>query len=188
MDEVKWVAVAIRARYHDKGLTYSASKWGHFWRYFSRTWVILYPPMFWNFSGLVGSEINRTNDPLERFNRELNDAFSSPRPNLPVFVSTIERISLQRDTRISDINHGRAARPKVTIYPLPAPVDLDDLPDFEDAGSDSNHASENDSQSCSSHSADDCVSEEIDGRDDSDCSSTSGDLSFECTNDDCERE
>ncbi|OWY96799.1 hypothetical protein PHMEG_00032843 [Phytophthora megakarya] len=35
----------------------------------------------------------RTNNPLERFNREINAALTAPHPSLPAFVSIIQVLS-----------------------------------------------------------------------------------------------
>ena len=37
--------------------------------------------------------INRTNNPLERFNRKMNDSFPTPHPTKTSFVETIRQIS-----------------------------------------------------------------------------------------------
>lgn len=37
--------------------------------------------------------VARANNPLERFNREMNTAFATPHPNMVTFVTTIEELS-----------------------------------------------------------------------------------------------
>ena len=52
-----------------------------FWKYFIKTWMGLYDPAYWNVNAVVHADAaesllqNRTNNPLERFNRKFNDAF-----------------------------------------------------------------------------------------------------------------
>ncbi|POM81419.1 Hypothetical protein PHPALM_616 [Phytophthora palmivora] len=46
-----------------------------------------------NVRGKVMGVVSRANNPLEMINRELNAAISSPRPNLPAFVGTIDAMS-----------------------------------------------------------------------------------------------
>ena len=70
----------------------------------------------------------RTNNGLERFNRELNDAFSVGHPNMVDFVSTIKRISLQKWTQHDRISK-RKERPPAR-EPVVFPVVPDDFANF----------------------------------------------------------
>ncbi|KAG6971717.1 hypothetical protein JG688_00004306 [Phytophthora aleatoria] len=47
----------------------------------------------WNVHGMDLDIVSRTNNPLERFNRELNAAIPSAHPSLAAFVSTIDGLS-----------------------------------------------------------------------------------------------
>jgi hypothetical protein len=54
----------------------SNTKWSSFWYYFERTWMRDYEPGLWSFFGKNLQDIqNRTNNPLERYNRTLNNEF-----------------------------------------------------------------------------------------------------------------
>jgi len=83
-----------------KGLSYVKSllpkteKWDRFFAYFNKTWLTRYEVSTWNIYGLVGVQ-NRTNNPLERLNREINDAFPTAHPNLMNFVDTIKKQSFK---------------------------------------------------------------------------------------------
>lgn len=68
--------------------------------------MIRYNPKVWNVHSFVteNSEfkmINRTNNPLERFNRKMNDSFPTSHPTMTSFVETIREIS---DTYVSDLS------------------------------------------------------------------------------------
>jgi hypothetical protein len=90
---VKWVQLKIKSNCAAKCLPFSHRKWSQFWAYFDRTWCVKFPPDYWNIQPYSAQIISRTNNPRERFNRELNAAFASPHPNLPTFVSTIEKVA-----------------------------------------------------------------------------------------------
>jgi hypothetical protein len=53
-----------------------------------------YSPTDWNINSIIMNEenerkmINRTSNPLEHFNRKLNDSFATPHPNMMHFVQT----------------------------------------------------------------------------------------------------
>ncbi|ETP14874.1 hypothetical protein F441_10222 [Phytophthora nicotianae CJ01A1] len=70
----------------------------------------------------------RTNNLLERFNREMNAAFK-PHPNLRQFVSTIGRMSSAYARKQANITQGLARKkqrpPRISLPPVP------DLMDFE---------------------------------------------------------
>lgn len=70
-----------------------------FWAYFIRTWMTTYQVSYWNvFRFIVDDDdeglpptfiINRTNNPLERYNRRLNDLFRNPHPRIAQFVDVL---------------------------------------------------------------------------------------------------
>lgn len=121
---IPFVKRYVQRRCQEEGVTYSARKWGDFWRYFERTWLAMFPAELWNVHGINHAVINRTNNPLERFNRELNAAFGTPHPNLPRFVAVINAISTQRVQLLADIQANRARAPHHPPYELPTPVRL----------------------------------------------------------------
>lgn len=55
---------------------------------------------------------NRTNNPLERQNRELNSLFPTPHPNLLVFVETIKTDSTNNVAKIDQIKRNARKAPK----------------------------------------------------------------------------
>ena len=98
-----------------------------FWSYFISTWMVRYNPRVWNVHSFVteNSEftlINRTNNPLERFNRKMNDSFPTPHPTMTSFVETFRMIFDGCVTDLARIAKGSMAKPvhlPVTVYPIP---------------------------------------------------------------------
>ena len=72
-----------------------------FWKYFSTTWLGLHGPHLWNISSVIESKvedsesilINRTNNPVERYNRTMNELLPTPHPTMVAFVSAIRQES-----------------------------------------------------------------------------------------------
>lgn len=71
--------------------------------------------------------MNRTNNPLERFNREMNAVLPGPHTNLPDFVAGIEKIARRYANLKSDIEFGRARQPSRPPIRLSRPVALPDI-------------------------------------------------------------
>ncbi|KAE9113789.1 hypothetical protein PF007_g10615 [Phytophthora fragariae] len=132
---IKWVKREIRQRCDAAGIEYSKSKWRVFWDYFQRTWIELYDVSVWNVAGLNNELVARTNNPLERFNRELNDRFPKPRPSMATFVGVVKTLSAEYVQRVADVPRGRARRPvRERIVPVDIPADIaDDSDDDEPA-------------------------------------------------------
>lgn len=66
-------------------------KWKSFWFYFQNTWIRDYPPEVWSFFEKDLQNIqNRTNNPLERYNRTMNNAF----PSVCFIFNFISKLSL----------------------------------------------------------------------------------------------
>ncbi|ETL85899.1 hypothetical protein L917_14619 [Phytophthora nicotianae] len=89
---VAWVKAKIKQRCQVKGVLYSREKWRQFRQYFARPCLEQYPPELWNIFNVEREIVNRTNNPLERFHRELN-ARLKRQPSLKRFVKTIEEIA-----------------------------------------------------------------------------------------------
>lgn len=79
-------------------------EFNNFWKYFTKTWMNTYDPKVWNVHRFIVSQnttnkpskilINRTNNPLERFNLTLGTSFSKfGHPRMPDFVTTIKLLS-----------------------------------------------------------------------------------------------
>jgi hypothetical protein len=98
-----------------------------FWDYFVKTWLVRYNPTVWNVNAFLreSSEfqlINRTNNPLERFNRKMNDSFPTPHPTMTIFVETIRTISDEYVDILSRIQKGTMTSPvhlPATMYSIP---------------------------------------------------------------------
>jgi len=82
-------------------LTAFADKLEIFWDYFEKQWMTKVDPTCWNVSEIVGKTdanskallVNRTDNPLERHNRDMKVDFSSAHPSLMDFVYAIRRKS-----------------------------------------------------------------------------------------------
>ncbi|GMF23690.1 unnamed protein product [Phytophthora fragariaefolia] len=68
----RWVNSEIRQRCAVAGTYYSEAKWQGCGGYFAWVWLEQYDVQVWNVFGLRNELIAGTNNPLERFNRELN--------------------------------------------------------------------------------------------------------------------
>ncbi|KAG2874159.1 hypothetical protein PC114_g25433 [Phytophthora cactorum] len=87
----------------------------------------------WNVAGLENELIARTNNPLERFNRELNSRFPSPRPSVATFVGVVKTLSSEYVQRLADVPHGRVRRAPRERIQLPVPVEIpEDIADDSD--------------------------------------------------------
>ncbi|KAK1944553.1 hypothetical protein P3T76_004465 [Phytophthora citrophthora] len=137
---IKWVKHEIRQRCTESGTSYSKVKWRGFWVYFQRTWLDHYDVSVWNVAGLNNELVARTNNPLERFNRELNNRFPKPRPSMATFVGVIKSLSAEYVQRLADIPRGRAHRPPRELIQLPVPVELPE--DISDESEDEEPAAE----------------------------------------------
>jgi hypothetical protein len=87
----------------------------------------LYDPKEWNIHHHISSDMqsinNRTNNPLERFNRTLNESFSCPHPSLSGFIQVIMRISENYVNDVKSIKEKKKRMPSrqdgVTMYTIP---------------------------------------------------------------------
>jgi hypothetical protein len=87
-----------------------------------------YTPDLWNINSVITREdarsvmINRTNNPLERYNREMNESFSVAHPSLAIFVSTIRLKSDEYVKRLGRISDGFEVAPHhapANVYVIP---------------------------------------------------------------------
>ncbi|KAK1928669.1 hypothetical protein P3T76_015772 [Phytophthora citrophthora] len=122
---IAWVKLEIKGRCATKGCAYSTRQWRNFWRYFHRIWLRKYSVSEWNVFGIANTIVARTNNPLERFNREMNAAFK-PHPSLRHFVATIAKMSTEYARKMSNITRGLRQKKKR----LPR-IDLPMSPDFD---------------------------------------------------------
>ncbi|RLN97867.1 hypothetical protein BBJ28_00001528 [Nothophytophthora sp. Chile5] len=86
------------------------TKWDQFWGYFTATWLKLYKPSCWNISAMKESRVaivNRTNNPLEAYNRALADRLGTIHPGMLTFVEAIELESVRYLSVLEDVRHQR---------------------------------------------------------------------------------
>ncbi|EGZ23107.1 hypothetical protein PHYSODRAFT_324361 [Phytophthora sojae] len=115
-----------------KGLEYSRSKWRTFWSYFQRTWLETYPPEYWNVFGMRRDIISRTNNPLERFHRELNKRFNA-HPPMKTFVTSLENLAREYVAQRTTVISGLAKPPERTGFVLPRQPKLPEVSDIVDS-------------------------------------------------------
>ena len=109
----------IRAHFNEAG---NEEKFNQFWSYFVRTWIQQFPPHVWNFTDSPNTRddiANRTNNPLERYNRTLNKAFPVAHPTMDHFVTTINSEANRYAQLLCDIQRGRALPPQHQPVPVP---------------------------------------------------------------------
>ena len=97
--------------------TADKEKWDMFWNtYFIKFWMSSDNYIAtWNIAdgGKTCNDLqNRTNNPLESYNRKMNGKFSTPHPSFPVFVMTIEEEARDQVQRLENIRLGREKPPK----------------------------------------------------------------------------
>ncbi|OWZ16629.1 hypothetical protein PHMEG_0009554 [Phytophthora megakarya] len=102
------------------------------WRYFKRTWTKKYPSSLWNISLHFREVTSRTNNPLDRFNREMNDMFRGAHPNLADFVSGIDKLARRHANKKVNIELSRVRDPVRNVIRISTSVEL---PDFESGDS-----------------------------------------------------
>ncbi|KAF1789077.1 hypothetical protein GQ600_21686 [Phytophthora cactorum] len=69
----------------------------------------------------------------QRFNRELNSRFPSPRPSVATFVGVVKTLSSEYVQRLADVPHGRVRRAPRERIQLPVPVEIpEDIADDSD--------------------------------------------------------
>ncbi|KAE9343141.1 hypothetical protein PF008_g9824 [Phytophthora fragariae] len=67
--------------------------WDAIWRYFRNTWMQSYGVDLWNVECMTAAGVNlqnRTNNPLESYNRAFGGRFSVKHPSLLSFVETVK--------------------------------------------------------------------------------------------------
>ncbi|EGZ30683.1 hypothetical protein PHYSODRAFT_426840, partial [Phytophthora sojae] len=121
---INYVSELIMSRCRTEEIEYSAVGWDRFWKYFRRTWINIFPVDVWNVYGMDLGVVSRTNNPLERFNRELNAAIAAAHPSIPAFVSTIDTLSRRYVQLLGDISNRRAVAPAHGEIELPVAVGL----------------------------------------------------------------
>ncbi|ETL32595.1 hypothetical protein L916_14847 [Phytophthora nicotianae] len=90
--------------------------WNDFWRYFVKTWMERYDATKWNVQEMVRYEvdiINRTNNPLEKNNRDFASRLGT-HPSLLAFIEGTKKEAERYIRLIIDIKHGRQSVPHHT--------------------------------------------------------------------------
>ncbi|ETP53784.1 hypothetical protein F442_01334 [Phytophthora nicotianae P10297] len=141
---VAWVKAKIKQRCEAKGVPYSREKWRQFWQNFERTWLEQYPPELWNIFNVERKIVNQTNNPLERFHRELN-ARLKRQPSLKRFVKTIEKIAQHYVILRRGIISGVAQAPARSTMRFPRAAKLPKIDDIEESDSENEDAAGADS-------------------------------------------
>lgn len=121
----KWAEAQITTGYEDQMEAY--------WVYFVKTWIVTYKPATWNVHHLITDEngnrrasfegaskeeimfFQRTNNCLERFNRDMNAAFPCPHPSMGQFVQVIKETSGRYLERIRRMEKGHEKPPDHNI-------------------------------------------------------------------------
>lgn len=90
------------------GTEYKAA-FDEFWQYFMNTWVRNYGLHMFNVYHIQGTDlqelvINRTNNPLERFNRALHEEFPKKHPSMATYVETIKYVSAKYAIDIKQVS------------------------------------------------------------------------------------
>ena len=86
IEEIETKGVPYIRHYFDEG-DYESS-FDSFWKYFLETWMKRFKPAQWNINSHTNDNddvINRTNNPLERFNRKLKNEFPVSHPPWPAW-------------------------------------------------------------------------------------------------------
>ncbi|ETK78200.1 hypothetical protein F441_16014, partial [Phytophthora nicotianae CJ01A1] len=121
---ITWIKREIKKRCILGKTEYFTATWEEFWGYFERTWLEQYSIDVWNVFGLGNELVARTNNPLERFSRELNSRFPTPHPSMATFATVIKTIAAEYVRRIGDVPSARAHRVPRERIQLPEPVNI----------------------------------------------------------------
>lgn len=101
-----------------------SSNFERFWKYFESQWMKQCGPHVWNLYHLLNDPtkqevlLNRTNNPLERFNRKLNEHFPHAHPSMPMFVETLAGIANEYVHLLENIAQGRQQPPVDYVIPI----------------------------------------------------------------------
>ena len=106
-----------------------AAKMEKFFNYFERTWIGYFEPVYWNITAAFPGQdledvvVNRTNNPLENFNKQLKKAMGGTNPSMVKFVQIIVGISIDKVRYLAAIRNGSSKpkhHPSVHITTIPA--------------------------------------------------------------------
>lgn len=92
----------------------NVQKWNQFWMYFTKTWMTIFNTEYWNINHLISEQVqlvNRTNNPLESYNRIFTRKFKNGKPSLLLFANTCKQESIRHVQLISHIKKGLVRPP-----------------------------------------------------------------------------
>ncbi|KAI3632370.1 hypothetical protein MIR68_009476 [Amoeboaphelidium protococcarum] len=108
--EVRGVALQF-AKLQCRNLSTPMNIINDFWKYFEKTWFGLYDISTWNISRLEGQVlVNRTNNPLESYNRKLNKGFKG-HPRMVDLISLLKTHVHEYEGLLRAIADGNARAP-----------------------------------------------------------------------------
>jgi hypothetical protein len=121
----------VRSKCKEEGYL---SSFNQFWNYFKSTWLDRFPPSDWNINGKIMKDnvINRTNNPLERYNRTIASCFKVSHPNMDTFVRELRTLCNRYVTTYNNVKNGYSTsvqRSPIKHFKIPEdynchPVDL----------------------------------------------------------------
>lgn len=130
--EIENAIAYCRAKLNEDLYPAFTAQFNKYWQYFLKTWVKEYKPVVWNVHRFVNRaealnekdtmELqNKTNNGLERYNREMNKIFPK-KPTLIGFVAGIKESSREYVNMNDLISKGLASRPvhqAPKVFPIP---------------------------------------------------------------------
>jgi hypothetical protein len=144
------VRSTIKRDCSSRGISYARENWKKFWKYFKKTWLHKFEPAWWNINGVREDIVNRTNNPLERYNRTLNTHFNGGHPDVTRFISVIEQESRENLRLLTDISNRRASAPnhapaqRAPAFDSDANLEVDSDSNLEIVGANSDDSDSND--------------------------------------------
>lgn len=103
--------IEIALEYIKNKFIIKEQKINEFIEYFKRVWINKYPPILWNYSSMdVNSIVARTNNPIERYNRRLNEQFSTAHTSLIKFINVLQEEESFYTNQIRKIRSGKLKR------------------------------------------------------------------------------
>uniref|UniRef100_K3WNU4 MULE transposase domain-containing protein n=1 Tax=Globisporangium ultimum (strain ATCC 200006 / CBS 805.95 / DAOM BR144) TaxID=431595 RepID=K3WNU4_GLOUD len=95
----------------------SKGKWDGFWRFFRKMRMEQYDTSLWNVNAMMESSVdivNRTDNPLEKYNRDFSDKFTSHYPHLLTFVEVAKAEAIRYVSFLEDIKRDQQRPPQHT--------------------------------------------------------------------------
>jgi hypothetical protein len=93
-------------------IKHTSINYTRFFNYFESTWTSKYPSSLWTFSLIDSISSARTNNALERYNRQLKEQFACPHPSIIAFLQVIKDECRYYRRLLDSIRGGREPFPK----------------------------------------------------------------------------